>query len=93
MFEKDWLGERLDFDLVWRMTANNTDDDELEMPFFGSWTMFNSMVMDKHTTQTDLDYFLVIPYLPNGSVLKYYLDFLTDLKNNLETDNIFSHND
>ena len=33
------------------------------------------------------------PYPPNKPVLKDYLDFLTDLKSNLEIDNIFCHND
>ena len=51
------------------------------------------MVTDKCTIQSDLDYFLVIPYPPNGTVLKDYLDFLIDLKSNLEIYNIFCHND
>ena len=35
----------------------------------------------------------VIPYPPYESVLKYYLEFLLDLKSNLEIDNIFCHSD
>ena len=44
-----------------------------------------------HTTQSDLDYFPVTPYPPNESVLKDYLDFLLDLRSDLEIDKIFCH--
>ena len=49
VFEKDWLEERLDFDLACCMAANHSNDDEIEMPPFGSWTVFNSVVTDKRT--------------------------------------------
>ena len=51
------------------------------MPPFGSWTVFESMVTDKRTVQSDLDYSPVKPYPPNESVLKDYLDFLIDFNN------------
>lgn len=38
-FEKDWLGKGLDFDLAWRMAANHSNDNEIEMPPFGSETL------------------------------------------------------
>lgn len=44
------------------MTANHSTDDEIEMSTFGPWTVFKSMVTDNRTAQSDLDYFLVIPY-------------------------------
>ena len=75
------------------MAASHSTDDEIEMPPFKSWTLFNSMVTHKRTIQSDLDYFSVIFYPPNESVLKDYLDFLIDLKNDLEIDNIFCHSD
>ena len=75
-FEKDWLDERLDFDLAWCMTANPGNDNEIEMPSFGLWIVFNSMVIDKRTIQADLDYLPVITYPPNDSVLKDYLQSL-----------------
>ena len=59
IFEKDWLDERLDFDFVWCMTDNHSNNDEIETPPFGSWTVFNSMLTDKRTIQSDLDYFPV----------------------------------
>ena len=93
VFEKDWLDERLDFDLVCCMAANHSNDDEIKIPPFGSWIVFNSMVTDKNTIQYNLDYFPVIPYSPNESVLKDYLDFLFDLKSDLEINNIFCHSD
>ena len=36
VFEKDWLDERLDFDLVLCMAANHSNDNEIEMPPFRS---------------------------------------------------------
>ena len=43
------------------MAANRSNDDEIEMPPFKSWTVFKSMVTDKRTIQSDLDHFPVIP--------------------------------
>ena len=48
-FEKDWLDDRLDFDLVWCMVANYSNDDEIEMTPFESWIVFKSMITDKRT--------------------------------------------
>ena len=42
------------------MAANHSNDDEIEMPPLGSWIVFNSMVTNKRTIQSDLDYFPVI---------------------------------
>ena len=61
-FEKDWLGKGLDFGLAWRMAANHSNDDEIEMPPFGSETMLNSLVINTRTIQSSLVYVLVIPY-------------------------------
>ena len=91
-YEKNWLDERLNCDLAWCLAANFTDDD-IEMPPIGSWTVFNSMTTNTHTVQSDLDYFPVIPYPPKDSILKDYMDFLVDLKEDLEIQNIFCHSD
>ena len=93
VFKKDWLDERLDFDSVWCMAANHSNDDKIEMPPLGSWTVFSLLVTDKRTIQSDLNYFPVIPYPPNKSVPKDYLYFLIDLKSDLEIDNIFCRSD
>ena len=93
VFQKDWLDKKLDFDMAWCMTANHINDDEIEMPFFGSWTVFNSMVADKCTIQSNLDYFPVIPYPPNESVHKDYPELFIDVKSDLEIDDIFCHSD
>ena len=42
------------------MAADHGNDDEIEMPLFRSWAVFNSMVTDKRTIQSDLGYFPVI---------------------------------
>ena len=57
VFEKDWIDKRLDFDLAWCMAANHSNDDRVEIPPCGSWTVFDSMVADKHTIQSDLGFF------------------------------------
>ena len=78
------------------MADNHSNDGEIEMPSLGLWSVFNSTVTDKRTIQTiqsDLNYFPLIPYAPNESVLKDYLDFLIDLKSDLEIDNIFCYSD
>ena len=75
------------------MAANHSNDDEIEMSPFGSRTMFNTVVTDKRTIQHGLDYFPVIPYPPNESDLKDYLDFFIDPKSDLETNNIFCQSD
>ena len=78
------------------MADNHSNDGEIEMPSLGLWSVFNSTVTAKRTIQTiqsDLNYFPLIPYAPNESVLKDYLDFLIDLKSDLEIDNIFCYSD
>ena len=75
------------------MIANHSNDDEIEIAPVESWTVFNLMVTDKRTIQSDLDYFPVTPYPPKESVLKDYLNFLIDLKSDLEIDKIFCHID
>ena len=79
---RNFLEERLDVDLAWCMAAN-LNDDEIQTPPFGSWTVFNSMVTNKRTIKSD--FLPVIPHPPNDSILKDYLDFLID--------NIFCHSD
>ena len=66
------------------MASNHSNNDEIEMPPFGSWTVFNSMVTDNCTIQSDLDYFPVILYSTNESVLKDYICFLIELKSDLK---------
>ena len=46
-FVKNWPDERLYFDLAWCVAANHSCYDEIEMPPFESWKVFNSMVTDK----------------------------------------------
>ena len=75
------------------MAVNHSNDDEIEMPPFGSWIVFSSMVTNKRTIQSDLDYFPLIPYPPSESILKDYLVFLIHLKNDLGTDNVFCYSD
>lgn len=81
------ISERLDFYLTWCMDPNHTNNDEMITTPFGSW--FCTVVDDKCNIQSDLDYIAVIPYPPNESLLKDYLDFLITSKTNLVTDSIF----
>ena len=88
----DTLEERLNIDLVLAMTANLKSED-VPLPPLGSWTVFNSRISTKHTVKSDLDFLPVVPYPPNDSILKDYLDFLIDLKDDLKIDYIFCHCD
>ena len=36
------------------MAANHSNEDEIEMPAFGSWTVFILLVTDKRTIQSDM---------------------------------------
>ena len=72
---------------MWRMDPNHTNNDEMKITPFGSW--FYTVVDDKCNIQSDLDYIALIPYSPNESFLKDYLDFLITSKANLVTDSIF----
>ena len=73
------------------MAVNHSNDDKIEMSPLRSSTVFNSMVTDNRAIQSDVHYFLVIPFPSNESVLKDYLDFLFDLKSGVKVDNILSH--
>ena len=70
------------------MTANLKRED-VPLPPLGSWTVFNSRIYTKHTVKSDLDFLPVVPHPPNDSILKYYLDFLKDLKDDLKIDYTF----
>ena len=89
---RNFFEERLDVDLAWCMAAN-LNDDEIQTPPFGAWTVFNSMVTNKRTIKSDLDFLPVFPHPPNDSILKDYLDFLINVKADLEIDDIFCHSD
>ena len=84
--EKDWLDGRLDFDLGYCMAANHSNNDDIEMPPLGPWTLLSSVVTDKPTTKYDLSDFSVILYPPNESVFKDYLNLLIDFKSDLKID-------
>ena len=88
----DILEERLNIDLVCALTANLKSED-VPLPPPGSWTVFNSRISTKHTVKSDLDFHPVLSYPPNDSILKDYLDFLIDLKDDLKIDYNFSHSD
>ena len=77
---------RLDFDLGCCMAANHSNNDDIEMPPLGSWTLLSSLVTDKLTTKYDLNDFSVIHYPPNESVFKDYLNLLIDFKIDLKID-------
>ena len=59
----------------------------------GSWVLCNSKISNVKTYKSETGFLPVIPQPPSDTVCKYYLDFLLDLKSDLEINHIFCHND
>ena len=73
--------------------ASITSSEEPSCPPLGSWTVFNSKASNVKTYKSETGFLPVIPQPPSDSVCKYYLDFLLDLKSDLEINHIFCHSD
>ena len=60
----------------------------------GSWTTFMRSVTDCHsTTKCKLEYLPVVPLPPDDSVIKWYMDMILQIADDLELGHIFSHAD
>ena len=73
--------------------ASITSSEEPSYPPLGSWTVFNSKTANVKMYKSETGFLPVIPRRPSDSVCKYYLDFLLDLKSDLEINHIFCHSD
>ena len=64
--------------------ASITISEESFYLLLGSWTVFNIKTSNVKTYKSETRFLPVIPEPQSNSVCKYYLDFLLDLKSNLE---------
>ncbi|KAG1670390.1 Estrogen-related receptor gamma [Nymphon striatum] len=67
------------------------DTDDLQP--VGSWTNFMKSVTDSTTTRCKLEYLPVIPLPPHDNVVKWYMDMILKMLDQLEIDHIFLHAD
>ena len=59
----------------------------------GLWTVFNSKTSNVKMYKSETGFLSVNIQPPSDSVRKYYLDFLLDLKSDLEINHIFRQSD
>ena len=87
------LDYRLSVDYPMAIGAIITSLEEPTYPPLGSWTVFNSKTSNVKTYESETGFFPVIFHQPRDGVCKYYLDFLLDLKSDLESNHVFCHRD
>lgn len=59
----------------------------------GSWTSFMKSVTDCSTTKCKLEYLPVVPLPPGDSVIKWYMDMIVQIADDLDIQYIFAHAD
>ena len=59
----------------------------------GSWTSFMKTVTNCSTTKCKLEYLPLIPLPPGNNVIKWYMDIIMQIADDLELDYIFAHAD
>ena len=59
----------------------------------GSWTVFMKDTSETNTEKCKLEYLPVIPFPPGENIVKYYLDMIVDLAEELELNHVFDNAD
>ena len=59
----------------------------------GSWTSFMKRVTNCSTTKCKLEYLPVVPLPPGDNVIKWYMDMIVQMADDLELNYIFAHAD
>lgn len=67
--------------------------DRDELGPVGSWTSFMKSVTNCSTTKCKLEYLPVVPLPPGYNVIKWYMDIIVQMADDLELDYIFAHAD
>ena len=93
MLNRDQLDYRQSVDCATAIRASITSSEETSYPPSGSWTVFNSKTSNAKTYKSETGFLSVIPQPPSHSVCKYYLNFLLNLKSDLEINHICSYSD
>ena len=93
--DDDLLKWCLNRDLAWVLTSavgqklSNTE----KLEPLGSWTKFLKQVTRNETKKTVLQYVSVVHLPPGDNICKWYLDKMTEMVDDLESDCIFLHAD
>ena len=90
---RNLLDYRLSVDCTMAIGASITSLEEPSCPALDSWTVFKSNTSYVKVYKSETGLFLVIFQSPSDSVCKYSLDFLLDLKTDLQIDHTFFHSD
>ena len=88
---RNQLDYRLNVDYAKIIGISITSLEELFYPPLDSRTAFNSKTSNVEAYKSETGFFPGISQPPSNSVCKYYLDFLLDLKSDLEINHIFCH--
>ena len=67
--------------------------DRDELGPVGSWTSFMKSVINCSTTKCKLEYLPVVPLTPGDNVIKWHMDMIVQMADDLELDYIFAHTD
>ena len=93
--DDDLLKWCLNRDLAWVLTSavgqKLSNAEKLEP--LGSWTKFLKQVTRNETKKTVLQYVSVVHLPPGDNICKWYLDKMTEMVDDLESDCIFLHAD
>jgi hypothetical protein len=88
--------------IAWVLVASVGDDclaecfpdDKRDAPGpVGSWTTFMKGVTDSQTTKCKLEYHPVVPLPQGDNVIKWYMDMIVQIANDLDLDHVFAHAD
>ena len=96
------LAEALERNIAWVVVSTLGDDclaecfpevDRDELGPVGSWTTFKKNVTKCSTTKCKLEFLPVVPLPPGDNIIKWYMDMMVQMSDDLELDFIFAHAD
>ena len=71
----------------------NQNFDEESLTAVGSWTAFMKDTSTNTPEKANLEYLPVIPFRPDDNIVKYYLDMINELAEELGLEHVFVHAD
>eukprot|EP00794_Sanderia_malayensis_P008248 gene8248-9129_t len=98
----DHLKKSLHKDIAWVVVGAVGDGcikqiypgmDGNDMAPVGSWTAFNIDTTGVETTKCKLEYLPVVPFPPTDNIIKWYMDMIMQMADDLQIEHIFAHAD
>eukprot|EP00794_Sanderia_malayensis_P018600 gene18600-20470_t len=98
----DHLKKSLHKDIAWVVVGAVHDScikqiypgmDGNDMAPVGSWTAFNIDTTGVETTKCKLEYLLVVPFPPTDNIIKWYMNMIMQMADDLQIEHIFAHAD